>query len=42
VLSIATAAYLALRISRNPSPVIPESERGLTPPTMPDIELGKR
>ncbi|MDR6870446.1 MFS family permease [Bosea sp. BE125] len=41
-LSIATAAYLALRISRNPSPLIPESERGLTPPTMPDIELGKR
>lgn len=42
VLSIATAAYLALRISRNPSPVIPESERGLSPPTMPDIEMGKR
>lgn len=42
ILSIATAAYLALRISRNPSPVIPESERGRTPPTMPDIEMGKR
>ncbi|POR55606.1 MFS transporter [Bosea psychrotolerans] len=42
MLSVATAAYLALRISRNPSPVIPESERGLTSPTMPDIELGKR
>ncbi|CAN7225009.1 MFS transporter [Bosea sp. LjRoot9] len=41
VLSIATAAYLALRMSRNPSPAIVESERR-TPPTMPDIEMGKR
>ncbi len=41
VLSIAAAAYIALRISRNPSPAILESERR-TPPTMPDIEMGKR
>jgi MFS family permease len=42
VLSIAAAIYIALRISRNPSPAILESERGLSPPTMPDIEMGKR
>jgi MFS family permease len=42
VLSVAVAAYVALRISRKPSPVILESERGVTPPTMPDVEMGKR
>ncbi|AMJ61826.1 MFS transporter [Bosea sp. PAMC 26642] len=42
LLSLAVAAYLALRISRKPSPAIIEGEGGATPPTMPDIELGKR
>jgi MFS family permease len=39
LLSLSVAAYLALRISRNPSPPLADSS---TPPTMPDIELGKR
>jgi MFS family permease len=39
LLSLSVAAYLALRISQNPSPPLAE---GATPPTMPDIELGKR
>lgn len=42
LLSLAVAAYLALRISRIPSPPLIEGESGATPPTMPDIELGKR
>ena len=42
LLSLAVAAYLALRLSRNPSPPLVEGEAGAGLPTMPDIELGKR
>lgn len=42
LLSLGVAAYLALRIKQKPSPAIIEAEGGAKPPTMPDIELGKR
>jgi len=41
-LSLVVAIYIALRISRNPSPTFVESERGGTGPTIPDIELTQR
>ncbi|KRD96091.1 hypothetical protein ASE63_11740 [Bosea sp. Root381] len=41
-LSVAVAIYVALRISRHPSPTFVESEGGGTAPTMPDIEITKR
>lgn len=41
-LSVAVAIYIALRITRNPSPPIVDSERGTTGPTIPDIEMAKR
>ena len=40
LLSLLVAAYLALRITQNPSPTLVDG--GVSPPTMPDIELGKR
>lgn len=41
-LSLAVAIYIALRISRNPSPPHVDSELGTTRPTIPDIEMTKR
>lgn len=41
-LSVAVAIYVALRISRHPSPTFVESERAGAGPTMPDIEITKR
>jgi hypothetical protein len=41
-LSVAVAIYIALRISRNPSPPLVEGERTATAPTIPDIEMAKR
>ena len=41
-LSVAVAIYIALRISRNPSPPLIEGERGASGPTIPDIEMTKR
>jgi len=41
-LSVAVAIYIALRISRNPSPPLVEGERAATAPTIPDIEMAKR
>lgn len=42
VLSAAVAIYIALRISRKPSPAFVEGERGASGPTIPDIEMTKR
>jgi len=42
VLSAAVAIYIALRISRKPSPPMPEGERATLAPTIPDIEMAKR
>jgi MFS family permease len=42
VLSLFVAIYIALRISRKPSPAFVEGERGATGPTIPDIEMAKR
>lgn len=42
VLSLVVAIYIALRISRKPSPTFVEGERGATAPTIPDIEMTKR
>jgi len=41
-LSAVVAIYIALRISRKPSPAFVEGERGTTGPTIPDIEMAKR
>ncbi len=41
-LSLAVAIYIALRISRNPSPAIVERDPASAGPTMPDLELAKR
>jgi len=41
-LSLIVAIYIALRISRNPSPAFVEGERGAAGPTIPDIELSQR
>lgn len=41
-LSLGVAIYIALRISRNPSPPRLDGERGATAPTIPDIEIAKR
>jgi MFS family permease len=41
-LSVGVAIYIALRISRKPSPSLVEGERGSTAPTIPDIEMTKR
>lgn len=42
VLSLFVAIYVALRISRKPSPAFVEGERGAGGPTIPDIEMTKR
>lgn len=41
-LSVAVAIYIALRISRVPSPPIVEGDRSASGPTIPDIEMTKR
>ncbi len=41
-LSLVVATYIALRISRKPSPTFVDSERGASGPTIPDIELAQR
>lgn len=41
-LSLVVATYIALRISRKPSPAFVDGERGATGPTIPDIELAQR
>ncbi len=42
-LSLIVAIYIALRISRNPSPTFVDSKHGAaTGPTIPDIEIAKR
>lgn len=42
VLSLVVAIYIALRISRKPSPAFVDGERGASGPTIPDIEMTKR
>lgn len=42
-LSLAVAAYIALRLSKNPSPTFVQGQReGQTGPTIPDISIAKR